>query len=207
VTILIIVTLGSIWGGIATPTEGSALGFLGAAILARAKGVGWRGQFEAIFNAGKIVAPIMFLIIAASMYAKFLTIEGVPDLVRMAMSDVGLGAEGSLLVMVAIWLILGCMVDSISIMLLTVPIFWPIAASLNFDPIAFALIGVLVIEAGILTPPFGIGAFVVKAAVPDPSIKLNEVFIGAVPYWLLILLVAYLIYVFPPLTQLLPDLI
>mgnify|MGYP006201741747 FL=1 len=77
--------------------------------------------------------------------------------------------------------------------------------SMGFDPIVFALIGILVIEAGVLTPPFGIGVFVVKAAIPDRNIKVSEIFMGSVPYWVLILFLAWLIYVWPPLATWLPS--
>jgi TRAP-type C4-dicarboxylate transport system permease large subunit len=90
-------------------------------------------------------------------------------------------------------------------MLLTVPIFYPIALSLGFEPIPFALVGILVIEAGVLTPPFGLGVFVVKAAVPDPELKLSEIFRGVTPYWILILVVAALVYSFPQLALWLPS--
>jgi di/tricarboxylate transporter len=79
----------------------------------------------------------------------------------------GLGPGGVLLLMVLVWFVLGCLIDSISIMLLTVPIFAPIAAALGFDPLAFAIIGIVAIETGLLTPPFGLLVFTVKAAIQD----------------------------------------
>lgn len=100
---------------------------------------------------------------------------------------------------------LGMMIDSIPVMLLTVPIFWPVAQALGIDPIMFALVGILVVEVGVLTPPFGISIFVVKAAVPDPAIRLREIFIGTIPYWILILFVAWVVYFWPPIATWLPG--
>ena len=94
--------------------------------------------------------------------------------------------------MIAIWVVLGCLIDSISIILLTVPIFAPIAAQLGFDPLAFAIIGILAIETGLLTPPFGLCVFTVKAAVPDRSVELAEIFRGSIPYWTVLLIVVAL---------------
>ena len=205
VTLLIIITLGSIWFGFATPTEGSAAGVLGSVVLARTKGLTWREQFECVADSGKTVTPIMLLILCAMMYTKLLALEGVPDLVKDLLTSMGLGAGGTLVFMVVVWFLLGCLIDSISIMLLTVPIFWPIAKALGFEPVMFALVGILVIEAGILTPPFGLGVFVVKAAVVDPQLTVVEIFKGATPYWILILVVAAAVYVFPPLAQWLPS--
>lgn len=155
-------------------------------------------------EAGNTVTPIL-LLLCAVMYTKLLALEGAPDAVKGLLDGMGLGREGSLLFMAVMWFVLGCVIDSISIMLLTVPIFWPVAAAFGFDPIVFALIGILVIEAGMLTPPCGIGCFVVKAAVPNRDIQLREIFGGATPYWIMILIVAWLIYYWPPLANWLPS--
>jgi C4-dicarboxylate transporter DctM subunit len=205
VALLIAVTLGSIWLGFATPTEGSALGMLGAILLARAKGMDLRRQFTCVIDSGKTVTPILLLILCATMYTKLLALEGVPETVKELLQAMGLGHLGTFLAMVVVWLVLGCLIDSISIMLLTVPIFWPIAQSIGLEAISFALIGILVIEAGVLTPPFGLGVFVVKAAVPDPDLTLAEIFWGVTPYWVLILTVAAVVYVFPALALWLPS--
>jgi TRAP-type C4-dicarboxylate transport system permease large subunit len=159
---------------------------------------------ESFVEAGKTTTPILLLLLCATMYTKLLALEGVPDQVRALLEGMGLGPAGTLVFMVLTWFVLGCLIDSISIMLLTVPIFWPIAQALGFDPITFALVGILVIEAGVLTPPFGIGVFVVRAAVPDRSIRIQEIFAGAVPYWMLILVVAACVWFFPPLATWLP---
>lgn len=205
VGVLIAVTLGGIWFGYFTPTEGSAVGLVGSAILAWAKGMRGRGVFNAFVEAGRTVTPIMLLLLTATIYSKLIALNGIPQEVQALLESMGLGTSGTLLFMVAVWFVLGAMIDSISIMLLTVPIFWPVAQALGIDPIMFALIGILVIEAGVLTPPFGIGVFVVKAAIPDRNIKVSEIFTGSVPYWVLILFLAWLIYVWPPLATWLPS--
>jgi len=205
VALLIAITLGGIWFGYFTPTEGSAIGLVGAAVLAWAKGMRSRGVFDAFVESGRTVTPIMLLLLTATIYSKLIALNGIPQEVQGLLQSMGLGTGGTLLFMVAVWFILGAMIDSISIMLLTVPIFWPVAMALGIDPIMFALIGILVIEAGVLTPPFGIGVFVVKAAIPDRSITISEIFRGSVPYWILILLLAWLIYVWPPLATWLPS--
>jgi C4-dicarboxylate transporter DctM subunit len=207
VGVMIVITLGGIWLGYFTPTEGSAVGLVCAAVLAMAKGMRWRGIFDAFVEAGRTVTPIMLLLMAATIYTKLIALNGIPQEVQSLLEAMGLGTGGTLLFMVAVWFILGCMIDSISIMLLTVPIFWPLASELGVDPIVFALIGILVIEAGVLTPPFGIGVFVVKAAIPDRNIQVSEIFLGAMPYWFLILLVAWLIHLWPPLATWLPSML
>jgi len=102
--------------------------------------------------------------------------------------------------------LLGCLIDSISIILLTVPIFAPIAMHLGFDPLAFAIMGILAIETGLLTPPFGILVFTVKSAVPDPNVELAEIFRGSIPYWIVLLGVVAALAAFPQLATFLPGL-
>ena len=97
------------------------------------------------------------------------------------------------------------LVDSISIILLTVPIFVPLATAAGINEIAFAIYGILIIEAGLLTPPVGLLVYTVKSAVPDKTVKLSEIFRGSVPYWILILIIATTVLAFPALATWLPS--
>jgi TRAP-type C4-dicarboxylate transport system permease large subunit len=110
-------------------------------------------------------------------------------------------------VMVAIWFALGMIIDSISIMLLTAAIFAPIAVKLGFDPIAFAIIGIIAIEAGLYTPPFGLLVYTVKSAVQEfePDINVMTIFKSSTPYWMIMLLGMILIINFPEIATWLPD--
>jgi TRAP-type C4-dicarboxylate transport system permease large subunit len=108
---------------------------------------------------------------------------------------------------VAIWIVMGMFIDSISIMLLTVPIFAPVAASLGFDPIHFAILGILAIEAGILTPPFGLLVYGVKVASPEPDISLAKLFKVTTAYWILLLVDLGIVLMFPGLATFLPNLL
>ena len=140
------------------------------------------------------------------MYAKLLAVSGSLDMIQMLLMDTGLGALGLLAIMTVVWLLLGALIDSISDILLTVPIFVPMAMAVGIDPIAFAIYGIIIIEAGLLTPPLGLLVFTVKSSVPDSSVTLSEIFTGAVPYWLLMLFVAVLVALFPGLATWLPGL-
>ena len=108
--------------------------------------------------------------------------------------------------MVVIWFVMGMLIDLVSIMLLTVPILAPLAIELGFDPIAFALIGILAIEAGILTPPFGLLVYAVKAVVPDRDVTMMEIFAGSTPYWIMLLIVMVAVALFPGIATYLPSL-
>jgi TRAP-type C4-dicarboxylate transport system permease large subunit len=108
--------------------------------------------------------------------------------------------------MVGVWIVLRCQIDTITIIQLTVQIIAPIALALGFDPLAFAIMGILAIETGLLTPPFGILVFTVKAAVPDKSVELAEIFRGSIPYWIVLLAVVAALAVFPQIATFLPGL-
>lgn len=203
---LIAGVLGSIWLGICTPTEGAGVGAVGALVLALIKGITWREIWQVVLNVGRTSGPLLLLLFCAQLYSRVLSMTGFTETAKSLLIGTGMGPIGILLMMLAIWFVLGCLIDSISIILLTVPIFAPIATALGFDPIAFAIMGILTIEAGLLTPPFGILVFTVKAAVPEPNVQLAEIFRGSVPYWIILLLIIAVIIVFPPIATYLPGL-
>ena len=202
---LIAIVIGGIWGGFLTPTEAAGFGAMGAFIVGLLKGMRGKEILEAIHGAGKTTAPIMILLITASMYSRFLAMGGAVGVIHETMYSISENPMVLLSMIFAIWLLLGMFIDSTSIILLTVPIFAPIATLLGVNELAFAIFGILVIEAGLLTPPFGLLIYTVKAAVPDQSVTLGMIFRGAIPYWIMILIVAVLILVFPFLTTWLPQ--
>jgi C4-dicarboxylate transporter, DctM subunit len=202
---LIFLVLGGIWFGWFTPTEAAGVGTLLALALAAIKGLRWSGILAAIAEAGRISAPILFLLIFAQMYARLLAMGGIGATIQEFVLGLGLPPAAVIALMVLIWCVLGMFIDSISIILLTVPIFGPIAAALGMDPIAFAILGILAIEAGIMTPPFGLIVFTVKACVDDPDVSLGTIFLGTVPYWLLLIALAAVVYVWPGLATWLPS--
>lgn len=201
---LILLVLGGIWGGLFTPTEAGGVGAAGAMVLGILKGMRPGDLARAVVDTGRTAAPIMFLLLTANMYAKFMEAAGMSELIRGSFETYSLGPIGIVVVIVVIWLLLGMILDSISIILITVPIFAPLTEPF-FDPIAFGIFGILVIEAGLLTPPFGLLVYTVKGSVEDPTVRLSEIFRGSVPYWILMLLVMLLIWIFPEIATWLPS--
>jgi tripartite ATP-independent transporter DctM subunit len=200
-------TLGGIWFGAFTPTEGAGVGAAASLVLAVGKGLRLKEIAAVILSVGRTSAPLLLLLVTAQLYSRVLTMTGFTRAVQEMLVASGLGAAGVLLVMVLVWFILGCLIDSISIMLLTVPIFAPIAAALGFDPLAFAIIGIVAIETGLLTPPFGLLVFTVKAAIHDPAVSVGKIFAGAVPYWIALLAVVAALWQFPQIATYLPGLL
>lgn len=204
---LVVVVLGGIWFGFFTPTEGAGVGATLALLLALARGMKPREMIQAIVSVGQTSAPLLLLLVTAQLYSRVLSMTGITGLAKDFFDHSGLSPYAVLALMVLVWFALGALIDSISIILLTVPVFAPVAVALGFDPIAFAIIGILAIETGLLTPPFGILVFTVKAAVPDePDLKNGEIFHGSVPYWIALLAAILIIVIYPQLATWLPNL-
>jgi len=203
---LVGLVIGGLWGGLFNPTEAAGFGAVFALFLGLLKGMRGRAMMQAIYAAGRTTAPIMILLIAASMYSRLLAFGGAVNYIQSFFFGLGGGVVVVVLVMVLIWLLLGMIIDSVSIILLTVPIFAPIALALGVNPIAFAIFGILVIEAGLLTPPFGLLVYTVKGAISDRDVKLSTVFRGSVPFWIMILIAAAAVILMPGLATWLPSL-
>ena len=198
---LIMLVLGGIWGGFFTATEAAGVGALAGMFIAIAKGLRFKELVECIIDAGKTSAPIMILLITAGMYSRFLSLADIDSLIIGAMTSAGLDGAMGLIVMVVIWLLLGMLLDSISIILLTVPLFMTLSSGM--DPYAFAIFGILAIEAGLLTPPFGLIVYTVKGVLSGTGhdVPLNQIFSGSIPYWIMMLIVMILVVIFPGLAS------
>ncbi len=204
---IIAAVLGGIWFGYFTPTEGAGAGAALALLLAFAKGMRGKELKEAIFAVGRTAAPILILLLMAALYSRTLAMTGVTNAIQSFFLETGLEPWMILAFMVLVWFLLGMVIDSISIMLLTVPIFEPLAAALGYDRIAFAVVGILAIEAGLLTPPFGLLVYTVKAAIRDDEVSVRAIFRSSIPYWIIMSIGMTAIVIFPEIANFLPDLL
>jgi tripartite ATP-independent transporter DctM subunit len=195
---LVLGILAGIWLGVFTPTEGAGVGCVLSLLLAISKGVRLKEIFQVILSVGRTLAPLLLLLISAQIYSRVLSMTGVTGAAKALFIGSGLDPWQVFVLMVVVWLILGCLIDSISIILLTVPVFHPVAVALGFDPIAFAIMGIIAIEVGFMTPPFGLIVFTIKAALPDESVTTGEIFAGTMPYWFGLLATIIVIFFFPP---------
>ena len=204
---VIVAVLGGIWFGVFSPTEGAGAGAFIGLILALLKGMRYRDFIDAILSVGKTSAPILLLLVAASLYSRTLAMTGMANAIESLFIGSGMATWAIIAVMVLIWFALGMIIDSISIMLLTAAIFSPIAVKIGFDPIAFAIIAIIAIEAGLLTPPFGLLVYTVKSAIQDidPEINVMTIFKSSTPYWIIMLIGMVLIVIFPGIATYLPE--
>lgn len=199
--LLVALVLGGIYGGVFTPTEAGAVGALGAILIAVAKrrldsGTLWR----VVVETGHVTASICFLIIAASMYMRMLSLTGLPEFLGGWIVEADLGVLGMVALYVAVVLVMGTILDSSSIMLVMVPLVMPVLAGYGVDLVWFGVITVLAVEIGLLTPPLGLSVYIIKSSLPDDSISLTDIFAGALPFALAMLVVLALVILFPSLS-------
>ena len=209
ISLVIVAVLGGIWFGIFTPTEGAGAGALIGLALAIIKGMRFREIINSILSVGRTSAPILLLLVTAALYSRTLAMTGLANAIEGVFLGSSMAPWMIVGVMVLIWFALGMIIDSISIMLLTAAIFAPIAVNLGYDPIAFAIIAIIAIEAGLLTPPFGLLVYTVKAAISSEGedVPILEIFKSSTPYWIIMLVGMVLIINFPEIATYLPRLL
>ncbi|MGO4915917.1 TRAP transporter large permease [Pseudogemmobacter sp. W21_MBD1_M6] len=201
ILLLVVLVLGGLYSGFFTPTEAGGIGAFGALVIALARRKLNRQRiWEVLSQTGMVSVGILILLIAAGFYSRMLSVAGIPnaigDLVRMG----GLSPYAFLLLYVVLLLLLGMILDSSSILLIMVPIAAPIAQTMGFDLIHFGIVTVIAVEIGLLTPPFGISVFTVHNTLDDPSVSVESIFLGTLPYILVMLVSLIAIAVFPTLT-------
>jgi tripartite ATP-independent transporter DctM subunit len=202
IVLLIGGVLGGLYAGWFTATEAGAVGAaLALAIALLRRKLGWSSFWEVLRQTGHVTVAVSFLIICASIYTRMLAMSGTPQALVEWMAAAGLGVAGFLLLYVLIVLLLGTVVDSSSIMLIVLPLMLPVAEQLGLNLIWFGVVTVVAVEIGLLTPPFGLSAYVVKSTLDDIApVTLGEVFRGTLPFTLAMLAVLALLLAFPQIS-------
>jgi tripartite ATP-independent transporter DctM subunit len=198
---LIAIVLGGIYGGIFTPTESGAAGALGALLIAAARRkLGWRRLWDTMVETGYVTVSILFLILGARIFGQMLAMSGLPQQLSALAAGAGFGLVGFVLLYIALAVVLGCMLDSVSIMVITLPFALPVVKALGGDFIWFGVVAVVAVEIGLLTPPFGISVYVVKSTLDDQRIGLRDIFAGAFPFVVCMTMVTLLLVFIPQLS-------
>ena len=204
IALLIALVLGGIYAGWFTPTESGAVGALGALILTLGKRqLSWTKLWQVLVETGHVTVAILFLLVAANMYSRMLAMSGVTGFIGSWFGGSGLGLYPVLTVYLIIVLLAGTFLDSTSIIMIIVPLIYPVMQEFSVNFVWFGLVTVIAIEVGLITPPLGIAAFVVKSTLDDQRIGLNEVFMGALPYVLMMIIVLVLVVIFPQISLIL----
>ena len=172
-------------------------------ILALAKReLGWKDFVTSLFETGRVSAMVLFLVAGANMFSYFLALSTIPSAVSAWIGGLGVSKYVVLTMVIGIYFVLGCFLDAVSMMVLTMPVVFPLMMNLGFDPIWFGVVCVMMMNAGLITPPVGLNVYTVAGTFPD--IPMNEVFKGAMPFLLGILAVTLLITFFPQIATFLP---
>ncbi|MBE9637450.1 TRAP transporter large permease [Salipiger mangrovisoli] len=205
--ILIVAVIGSIIGGIATPTEAAGLGVVLATVISFLWGdLTLRKLLDAIFHSTLLFAAIGFVVLGATILAQSVSILGIPQQILSAVAASGLGQYSILLIVVLIYLVLGCFFDGLSLMIMTLPVVFPLLTGLGYDPIWVGVLITIVIEIGQVTPPVGLNLSVLSSLTKN-EISLGRVATATVPYWLIHLFALVVLTIFPVIALYLPNLL
>lgn len=201
--ILFVLVTGVIYLGVATPTEAASLGAFGALILTWTEGrLTWSGAKEAVCRAANTSCMIMLVLIAASIFSYFFTLTGVTQDLVAWIGKLEVSRWFILILILSIYIVLGCFLDQISVLILTVPLTLPVAVALGFHPVWFGILIIVTAELGMVTPPVGLNVFVVSKY---SGIPVEEVFIGVWPHIVAHLFIIAAFIVWPELILWLPD--
>lgn len=201
--LLFIIVMGGIYLGIFTPTEAAGIGAFGALVFTFIRRrLTWATFQQSLKETGMTTAMIFLIIIGANILSSFLGLTGLPMLLADTMAALPLPRYAILAAMLLIFLALGCVMDCYAIMILVLPILFPVVQALQFDPIWFGVIMVIVLEAGLITPPIGLNVFVLKGAAPD--IQLSTVFRGIWPFLLALVFTIVVLTIFPQIALYIP---
>ena len=202
--VLFIVTIGGIYAGIFSPTEAASIGAFGAillGILGRRMTV--RDLMRAIENTVVVSAVLFVIVMGANLFSSFVVQTHLPELLLEGARAFNLSGLTVMIIIILGYIVLGCFLEGIGMILITVPVFQPIVTSFGYDPIWFAIVVVVMVEVGLIHPPVGMNLFVIQAQAPD--VKITSIYRGIIPFLIAPLILIVLMFVFPGLALWLPQ--
>lgn len=203
--ILFVMVMGGLFLGIFTPTEAGAVGALGTLSLSLVKrSLSWKGFVESLMETTRISCMILLIVAGATVFGHFLAITRIPFDIATWVSSLAFHPWIIMLLILLIYFIGGCFIDSLALIMLTVPIFYPVITGLGFDPIWFGVVIVLITQIGVITPPVGVNVYVVSGVARD--VPLHVIFKGVLPLMLALVIVVLILIPFPQIALWLPAL-
>jgi tripartite ATP-independent transporter DctM subunit len=196
--------IGGIYGGMFTATEAAGMGAGGAFIIGVLRGkLSGKDILQSLLETTRTTAAVFTVLIGALLFGYFLTITQTPQKVTEFLTGLGIGSYGVLTLILLMYLVLGCLMDALAMIILTVPIIFPVIKSLGFDPIWFGIIIVMTVELGLIHPPVGMNIFVIKSVIEDA--KISTIFYGVLPFIVTDLIRLVLLVIFPMIALWLPS--
>jgi tripartite ATP-independent transporter DctM subunit len=205
VALLVVVVLGGIYGGLFTATEGAGFGAFGAFLFALARRrLTWLSLYQILVESARTTAMLFTLLIAASIFANFVNYTTMPTDLKEWITHLGLSPIMIVVAMMGIYILLGTVMEELTMVLLTIPLFFPIVTSLGFDPVWFGVLIVMIVQIGLISPPVGMNLFVLNSLLP--GVSLGQIFRGCWPFVAIMVGVLGLRVAFPGLSLWLPSL-
>jgi tripartite ATP-independent transporter DctM subunit len=205
VAVLFGMVMGGLYGGVFTPTEAGGAGAALALVFALMRGLRWPELLAALRETVQVSATIFIILIGAEVFGFLLSVSQISFAMADMIRDAGWAPWQLMLAILVFYLVLGCFMESLAMILLTVPIFYPLVIDAGFDPIWFGVITVVIVETGLISPPVGMNLFVVRGAVDD--LELKDVMVGVLPFVLTDIIRLAILIAFPVITLALPRLL
>jgi C4-dicarboxylate transporter, DctM subunit len=202
--LLFVFVIGGIYGGIFTPTEAAGMGAGGALIIAVVRRrLSWNGFIESLVSTVRTTAAVFTILIGALIFGYFLTITQTPQMITDFITHLGIGKYMVLVLIMIFFLVLGCILDAMAMIILTIPIIFPAMMQLGFDPIWLGVIIVMTVELGLITPPVGMNVYVINGVIKEVSLPV--IFFGVLPFILMDIVRLAILIAFPVLSTFLPS--
>jgi tripartite ATP-independent transporter DctM subunit len=202
--LLFVIVMGGIYGGVFTPTEAAGIGAFGAFLIALARrSLSWRILYDVLVETAHTTTSLFIVVIGALIFSNFVNRAGLPDELLSTITGFDVSPLMVIFMILGVYIILGCVFESLSMLLLTVPIFYPVVQSLGFDLVWFGIVVVVVTEISLITPPVGLNVFVLSGVLKDVST--GTIFKGVTPFWVADIVRLLLITLVPAISLLLPT--
>ena len=186
-----------------SPTEAAGMGAMGAFLIALARGMRWKDTYQVLKESAFTTAQLFSVLIGAWIFSNFVNLAGLPEALLALVTENSVSPMMVMVLILLVYIALGCIFESLSMLLLTVPIFFPLVTSLGFDPVWFGIVVVVVTEISLITPPVGLNVFVLKGVVGDVST--GTIFKGVTPFWIADIFRLILLVMVPALSLFLPG--
>jgi C4-dicarboxylate transporter, DctM subunit len=204
--LLFVVTIGGIYAGIFSPTEAAAVGAFGSIVLgAIGRRLSWATLWRSIESSIRTSCMLFVIIIGANLFSSFMVQTQFPTMLADGASALNLSAPVVMVMIVLAYIVMGCFLEGIGMVLITVPVFLPLVVKFGYDPIWFSILVVIVVEVGLIHPPVGMNLFVIQAQAPD--VRITNIYRGTIPFLIAPLLLIIILFLFPGLALWLPKLL